>query len=279
MSSWTRRPFLLSLFSFVSLVAPASGLTPEEEAAEAQRLYDHATAYVTNIQEGAYSYAYLQFYWKRAQANIERAMRTYPQTAIGKQLRDGALKLGPYELDYFRDRVLPRLEVKRLAAFDAVNCSVLLYNLDRERWDERRAAAFHRIQEVLVRQRRYREALGFPVREGEETNHLVTIFRAAVYDGQDDVVNELLADAPEEALPLLRPLLAEGIVLLGRSRTELAELIDEHDDEKIKLAALTRMVDREILIQRAATLRLDIRDRIQTTHFKILQPETRDDIA
>ena len=271
---WKRLLFLVALFP----LALTANETAEEAAAEAQRLYDHANAYVRNIQEGDYSYAYLQFYWKRAQANVDRVLRVYPETPAGRQLASGQLKVGPFELEYFRDRVLPRVEVKRLAAFDAVNCAILLYNLDRNRWDEARLRAFDSIQEVLVRQQRFREALAFPVPEGAEDRHFLTIFRTAVYDGQTPVVEELLLDAPEELQPALRPILAEGIVLSGRPREDLVTLLNEHPDDAIKLAALTRMVDREILIQRSAALRLDVRDRIRTTHFQVLNPQVRDNV-
>ena len=182
---------LLFLIALSPLIAASRGAaeTPEEAAAEAQRLYEHATAYVDNIKETDYSYAYLQFYWKRAQANVERVLRRYPDTPTGQQLAAGDLQLGPFPLDYFRERVLPRVEVKRLAAFDAVNCAILLYTLERDRWDENRRRAFHSIQEVLVRQKRFRESLAFPVPEGEAREHFLTILRTAVYDGQHEVVD------------------------------------------------------------------------------------------
>jgi hypothetical protein len=276
---------LLSLLLLLPLVATApcaAAETPEEAAAEAQRLYDHAQAYVNNITEGDYSYAYLQFYWKRAQANVERVLRLYSNTPVGRQLSGGEVAVGPFTLDYFRERVLPRVEVKRLAAYDAVNCAILLYTLEKDRWDDHRRQAFHSIQEVLVRQRRFREALGFPVPEGEEQAHFLTIFRTAVYDGQTDVVQELLTLAEDSDLPdlqpSLRPILAEGIVLSGQPRTELAAFLDRYPDDEVKLAALSRMVDRELLIQRSAALRLDIRDRIRTTHFQVLNPQVRDNV-
>ena len=72
------RTRLLSLIAAaLAAVLPAraanpDGSTAEAGNAEAARLYSEANAYVTNMAEGAYSYAYLQFYWKRAQANVDR---------------------------------------------------------------------------------------------------------------------------------------------------------------------------------------------------------------
>jgi hypothetical protein len=274
-----RLPFLIALLSLLATSCSRAVDSPDDAAAEAQRLYDHANAYVTNIQEGAYSYAYQQFYWKRAQANVERALRVYPETPIGRQLRAGELKVGPFELEYFRERVLPRLELKRLSAFDAVNCAILLYNLDETRWDAARLDALASILEVLARQKRFSEALAYPVRDEDRLLKLKTIFRIAAHFGQQDVVEQILADAEPEDLPELWPLVAEGIVLLGRPREELVDLLDEHPEDRVKLAALTRLVDREILIQRSAALRLDVKDGIQTTHFPVLKPEIRDDVV
>ena len=54
--------------------ANLDGSTAEVGNAEAARLYAEANAYVTNMAEGQYSYSYLQFYWKRAQANVDRIL-------------------------------------------------------------------------------------------------------------------------------------------------------------------------------------------------------------
>jgi hypothetical protein len=111
----------------VTLVAICTWLTacsashPAErraaDVAEADRLYQRANDYVSRVAEGQYSYAYMQFYWKRSQANIERILRSYGDTPVSTRLKAGELKLGPFELPYFKERVLPYLEVKRLAAY------------------------------------------------------------------------------------------------------------------------------------------------------------------
>src|SRR6185312_5245253 len=71
-----RRLLLPSLLLAAALPAPAADLDGSPTAvgnAEAQRLYADANAVVTNVTEGPYSYAYIQFYWKRAESYLERA--------------------------------------------------------------------------------------------------------------------------------------------------------------------------------------------------------------
>src|SRR5665213_3122284 len=54
--------------------------------AAAARLYSRATDYVSGMQEGSYSYSYLQVYWKRAQSNIDRIRQVYPDSPTAKAL-------------------------------------------------------------------------------------------------------------------------------------------------------------------------------------------------
>src|SRR5882762_6161509 len=125
----TRRPLLLLLLTSAVFASPRANAasSPAEEAAEAKRLYDRANDYVTRIAEDDYSYAYLQFYWLRAESNVERIVRDYPTSDIGRKLTSKELKLGLYDLGYFRERVLPRLEEKKVAAFEDVTCAIFLY--------------------------------------------------------------------------------------------------------------------------------------------------------
>src|SRR5271170_4175088 len=81
---------------------------------EAVRLYVEANDFVTNMAERQYSYDYLQFYWKRAQSNIDRIRRVYPDSPTSLELARGDKMIGPYKLDYFRERVLYNLELKRI---------------------------------------------------------------------------------------------------------------------------------------------------------------------
>ena len=119
--------FFTALFlALLPAFAFAAPLDPIEDAAEAKRLYSSANDYVVNINEGPYSYDYIQFHWKLSQANIERILRVYPETPTARSLAAGQLKLGEFDLSYFKDRDLSRLEETHLAAFDAVNCAIFL---------------------------------------------------------------------------------------------------------------------------------------------------------
>ena len=127
-----RKHLLLSrLASFYLLASLTCGAAEPTDEREASMLYSRANDAVSNISESAYSYAYIQFYWRRAQANIDRILRVYPETETGRKLAAGSLKIGAYDLNYFRERLLPRMEEKRLAAFDAVNNAIFLYNRER----------------------------------------------------------------------------------------------------------------------------------------------------
>ncbi len=275
---FSQRRSLLTLIALTSLPvmhAVAADNSPEGEAA---RLYSRANDYVVNIPEKDYSYAYLQFYWKRSQANLERIERVYPQTPTGQQLQSADAKVGPFTLDYFKDRVLPRLEEKRVAAFDAVNCAIFLYNRDEQRWDQARLDALQSILEVLARQKRWSEALAFPVRDQDRTLRLVTILKVAARYDQKKILDKLLTNAqPNEQAALWAPL-GEAMALNGTPRSEIAKFLDKHDGEDVKFAILSAMVHREIGIQRAATLKLEIKDGVQETHDSLMNIDVRDDV-
>jgi hypothetical protein len=271
---------LLSL-ALLALLAPASpaapAADPAEDATEAKRLYENAQSYVSTIGEGPYSYAYIQFHWKRAQANIERILRLYPATPTGRGLATGQLKLGEFELTYFRDRVLYRLEEKRVAAFDAVNCAIFLYNFEEKRWDDTRRAALGRILEVLSRQQRWAEALKFPVLDTDKAFKAAAIFRVAARFEVNDMVKKLLAVTPKADLPATQALLGEALALRGRPRTEITELLDQDSADIVKLGVLAGMIEREVAIQRGAALRLDPKNII-LAGGALQRPEIRDDI-
>jgi hypothetical protein len=275
----TQRSFLILIFSIAC--APFSWAQPHEPAtpqAEAERLYERANDYVTNIGETGYSYAYIQFYWKRAQSNLERIARVYPQTPQGQKIRAAQAKIGPFELAYFKDRVLPRLEEKKVAAFDAVNCSIFLYNLDEKRWDNTRVATMQSIVEVLARQKRWSEAMIFPVLDEHRTLRLATVFRVAARFQQKKTIEDLLKIATPAQQEVLWPILGEAMALNGTSREEIARFLDQHPTSSVRLAVLSGMIDREIDIQRAALLHLQQKDGIQKTHYSVLKLEVRDDV-
>lgn len=273
----TRRSFiaLAALFGVAASHAVAIDNSPEGEAA---RLYSRANDFVRNIPEKDYSYAYIQFYWKRAESYLERVERVYPQTPTGQQLQSADAKVGPFTLDYFKDRVLPRLEQKRVASFDAVNCAIFLYNRDEQRWDQTRLDAQQSILEVLARQKRWSEALAFPVRDQDRPLKLSTIFKIAARYNQKKVVENLLTNATPAEQKLLWPDLGEAMALNGTPREEIAKLLDKHDGDDVKLAILGAMAHREISIQRAATGKKDFKDGIQETHDSLTNIKVRDDV-
>lgn len=270
------RPALLATLVLTCTTLPFVGATPDDDA-EAQRLYDRANDYVTNITEDGYSYSYIQFHWKRAQANIDRILEVYPQTPTGKAVKAGQVKLGPYELSYFRERVLYRLEEKRLAASDYVYCAVFLTNLYEERWDRPRVDAVLRIIEVLSRQKRWSEALKVPILPPYDFEKWAAVFRVAARFEQEDLVKELLTNTAKDRLPAIHAILGEALALRGRPRNEIAKLLDQDPADSVKLAVLSGMVQREVQIQRAAQLHIPAKN-IRLTGDTLKRPEVRDDV-
>lgn len=269
-------PLFAPLFLLASLTWAAEDPAADEE--EARLLYSRANDAVSNISERDYSYAYIQFYWRRAQSNIDRVLRVYPETAIGRQLVSGALKVGPYDLNYFRERLLPRLEEKRVASFDAVNNAIFLYNRERPAVDADKIAAFESIVEVLSAQRRWSEALGFPLVNDDRGLLIATVFRVAARLDNAPLVAELLANTTPSEQTRLWPILGEAYALVGRPRSDIIQLLDEHPGEDVRLAVLNGMVEREIRIQRVAALRLPPSEEIRTSHYTLKNLDVRDDI-
>ena len=272
-------PVTLSLLSLWLAACSASSDADRAatKAAEADRLYSRANDYVSRVVEGRYSYAYLQFYWKRAQANIDRIQRSYADTPTGSKLKAGDLKLGPYELSYFKQRVLPWVEVKRLASVDAVNCAIFLYNIDEKRWDEARLAAFADIIEVLSRQQRWAEAQIFPILP--EHQHLLQerMFRIAARFHQEKIAHQLLASASPTVQAALFAIQGECLAIRGVPRTEIAAFLEDHPDDAVKLGVLSGMIQRELKIQRAAALRTPTKDII-IQGGALEEPTVRDDV-
>jgi hypothetical protein len=260
--------------------ADLDGSPPAVGAAEAQRLYERANDFVTRIHEGDYSYVYLQFYWKRAESNVDRVLHVYADSPMARTLATGSLKLGPYPLDYFRDRVLYRLEQKRLGALDSVNCQIFLYGLDEGRDDAGRNAALESILEVLARQQRWGEVLAFPVLDRHKPLLLSTVFRVAARYDQKAIVDRLIAtvNPAQQQTANFWPELAEADALLGKPRAQLDALIKAHPGDEVRRAALNGLVLREITIRRMQTLHASIKATIATTHFEVLNLTQRDDV-
>ncbi len=271
------RPTLLTALAFLAALPAAFASTPIDDA-EAQRLYDRANDFVSNIDENGYSYSYLQFHWKRAQANIDRILEVYPDTPVGQAVRAGKLKLGRFDLPYFKERVLYRLEEKRLAASDYVYCAIFLTNIDDQRWDRARVDAVLRIVEVLSRQKRWQEALQFPILDPYHLELWSTVFRVAARYEQDDLVKQLLANTKKEDLPVLHAIQGEALALRGRPRTEIAKLLDLDPADSVKLAVLGGMAQREVQIQRSAQLRIPTKN-IRLAGDSLKRPEVRDDVV
>lgn len=248
--------------------------------AEAARLYSEADAYVSNMAEGAYSYAYLQFYWKRAQADIDRIRRVYPDSPMARSLARGERKIGPFELGYFKERVLYNLEEKQLGSFDDVNCAIFLYGRDESRHDAARDEALGDILEVLSRRQRWAEALRFPVLEAHRPLLLGTIFRVAAFYDQAEIVRRLsettsAADARAAGFDAIQ---AEARALLGKSRPELFKFVRTHPGEAVRRGALRGIVERAILIGRMEGHHLPPGDAIQTVHLVVQNLSVRDDV-
>jgi hypothetical protein len=247
------------------------------DVAEADRLYRRANDYVTRVTEGDFSYSYIQFYWKDAQYNVDRILRDYPDTPVGRQLRADQLKLGPFELGYFRTRVLPWLEVKRLGAFDPVNCAIFLYDIDESRWDPVRLAAFSRIIEVLARQKRWSEALIFPILPQYRPLLLSTVFRVAARFDQTKIVHQLLTNSTPAEREVLFPIQGEEMAIRGVPRPEIVAFLNEHPQDPIKLAVLSGMIQRELVIRRAAALRVPLATQFLQSG-SVENPQVRDDV-
>jgi hypothetical protein len=277
---------LLSLLALAPvLLRPAGaanldGSTPQAGNAEAVRLYAEANDFVSNMAEGDYSYAYLQFYWKRAQSNVDRIRRVYADSPTARALGRGELKLGPYSLDYFKERVLYNLELKRLGAFDDVNCAIFLYGRDETRNDAKRDLALATILEVLARRQRWNEALRFPVLDVHRPLLLRSIFRVAAIYGADDIVRKISAGAtPEErASAGFDPILAEALVLQGKPRADLFKFVADHPAGAVRAAALAAVVERQMLIERMERLHATTRSTIQTVHLAVQNTALRDDV-
>jgi hypothetical protein len=281
------RTCLLSLvLSGLAFAAPLraanlDGSSPEVGNAEAVRLYVEANDFVTNMAERQYSYDYLQFYWKRAQSNVDRIRRVYPDSPTAMSIAHGDLKLGPFALDYFKERVLYNLELKRLGAYDDVNCAIFLYGLAPNRNDAIRDATLEDIVEVLARRQRWGEALRFPVLTVHRPLLLRSIFRiAALYD-QADIMKEMIrittpADRDKAGFD---PILAEALALKGGPRSELYQLVRDHPTAAVRAAALTGIIEREMMIRHAELSHLQFTDSVTTVHLVARHVSHRDNIA
>lgn len=222
----TFRSFLFALTLFATLgLSAQEGITTFTGAdadAEAARLFQRAQDYVTNVAEGKYSYAYIQFHWKRAGANLERITRAYASSPTAHELAGGALNVGSFEPGYFKTRVLPRLEEKKVAAFDAVNCAIFLYGLETNTDASGKQLLLQSIIETLCRQIRWTEALGFPVLDEQRLWLWDIVLRQAVTYRNDKLAAELIANAQNDPQSLVVLLQTQARALGFRGETSEA---------------------------------------------------------
>jgi len=284
MPSRTRLPGLLLAVLSLSAAASAANLDGSSQAvgdSEAVRLYAEANDYVGSMAERDYSYDYLQFYWKRAQSNIDRIRVVYAGSPTAAALARGELKVGPYPLDYFKTRVLYNLEVKRVAAFDDVNCAIFLYGRDPSRSDARRDEALSDILEVLARRQRWEEAQRFPVLAAHRPLAIRSIFTVAAFYGVGTVAKKMTAQATQEERKAagFDAILAEAIALQGKPRADLYRFVADHPDAAVRQAALEGIIEREVLIRRMERLRIAFNGAIQTVHLVVQNTSLRDDVA
>ncbi len=242
---------LASIFSRV-LGAEIGPFTGPEADAEAGRLYDRAVAYVNNVVEGQYSYSYMQFHWRRASANIDRILRAYPSSPTAEQLRTGKAVLGPYTPVYFKERVLLRLEEKKVASFDAINCAIFLYGVETNLDAAGKKQLLAAIIQTLCRQIRWGEALGFPVLDNERPWLWNEVLRQTTIYRNDKLTDELLTNITAEHKPELLATVAEGLAFRGETPSSLEKfLATEGDTPALRLAIFLGLIRRELPIQRA----------------------------
>ena len=233
--------------------------TGTEADAEAQRLYEHANDYVNNVVEGQYSYAYIQFHWKRAGSNLDRILRAYPSSPTAKQVRTDELTVGPFKHEYFKERVLPRLEEKKVGAFDAINCAIFLYNLENNKDEPARQELLAQIITTLCRQQRWGEALAYPVLDNERAWLWQIVARMAVIYRNGKIADELVRNTTPDNLPGLLTFVGEGRAFRGDTSVELEEFAAKYPGhDQLRPAMFDGLLRREVRIQRARLLKLPL---------------------
>jgi len=240
--------FIPAGLAFTALLATAAAgseqgigpFTGPEADAEAARLYANAVALVRNVNEGDYSYAYIQFHWKRAGANVDRVVRAYPSSPTATRLKSGEDKLGTFSVDYFKECVLPRLEEKKVSAFDAVNNAIFLYNLETNTDEAGKRELLATIVQTLCRQIRWGEALAFPVLDADRPWLWNLVVGQAVIYHNDKLAAELLGNIPPANKPRLLATAAEGLGFRGATAEEFTQFLTDHGDTPELRAAFFR---------------------------------------
>lgn len=265
-------PFLAATFAPAAEIGPFTG--PEADA-EAARLYQRADDFVRNVTEGDYSYSYIQFHWKRAGSNIDRVLRAYPSSPTAHKLTAGELKVGPYSPAYFKERVLPRLEEKKVAAFDAVNCAIFLYTEESNTDAAGRKLLLQDIVLTLCRQTRWGEALAYPVLDEERIWLWNLVTRQAVTYRNDKLADELISNAQNENKVLLLHTQAECLGFRGEAAEDLEKFLADHPAhaDSLRIAVLRGLVRRQKHIDRAIQTKRELKGLYDGVDGVQLPPE------
>lgn len=217
-----------------------------EDEREARELYTRADDFVRKINEGAYSYEYINFHYQQAMKNVDRILTAYPNTEEARKLQRGELKLGNYSIDHFRDAVLPQLGDMKEATESMVNCAIYLYNLPEATRPESRAA-LALILETLCRQVRSDEALIFPTLDDDRILARETIIRVIARGALQETALSLVEGAEPEEQPIYAAAYGQGMAVAGQKLAELEEITARFPttDKKIELGILQGMIERE----------------------------------
>ena len=221
-------------------------LPQAEREAEARRLYERADLYVRKIGEGEYSYEYINFHYLKAMDNIDRILTAYPDTEYAQKIKRGDLKLGTFDLDYFRETILTQLGDMKEATESAVNCAIYLHTLPEANRDEARGA-LALVLETLCRLVRSDEALIFPVLPEDSLFAKETIVRVITRYLQKDISLSLVQGSEPEDQPILAAAYGEGMAVGGLNQAELNEWAARFPTpgKRVELGIFRGMIERE----------------------------------
>jgi hypothetical protein len=241
-------PIALLLSANGAEIGPFTGPSAD---AEAERLSKRANDYVLNVAEGEYSYAYIQFHWKRAGNNVDRILHAYPTSPAAAALKANDAKVGIYSPIYFKERVLPRLEEKKVASFDAVSCAIFLYNLETNTDRTAKKELLSAIIQTLCRQMRWGEALGFPVLDEERAWLWNEVIRQAAIYRNDELVDELMRNIMRERRMELGATVLEARAFRGDSIDELHDYLttEQIDTPQTRSAIFRGLVRRALPVK------------------------------
>jgi hypothetical protein len=258
---------LLALVVFGAGCGRQTRSTADREA-EAQRLYDRANLMVRTINEGNYSYDYINFHYQQAMKNIDRIVAEYPDTEYGRKVQAGELNLGPYTIDHFRTALLAQLGDMKEATESVVNCAIYLYDLPEAKPAESHAA-LAQILETLCRLVRSDEAMIFPTLPQDQLYAQETIVREVAQSTQHDLALSILEGASDATQqPALAAAYGEGLAIGGTKLATLEELAGQYPtpEKTVEIGILRGMAQRE---------KLGYRDQFD----KIKQKQRKDALA